>query len=243
MAAGCLLRDVDPRLVRMAARRQKQNGADDYESVAADVDGADVDRRGDHADPALAPSPHRAQRVAPDLGCRYDGIQPGRPVHAEHEDRRELAHVGHRRRHLRLHVHRPEALPDRRPLRILRLPLHQRTHRLAPQLTRVCLIGPECTGKTTLAEELSRHFRAPWVPEFAREYAERVARELTADDVEPIAQGELALIDAALNLGVGSRGWGVGDESESPHTPPPTPPPPLLTLDTDLISPVVSARH
>jgi NadR type nicotinamide-nucleotide adenylyltransferase len=84
--------------------------------------------------------------------------------------------------------------------------------------TRVCLIGPECTGKTTLAEELSVHFGAPWVPEFAREYAERVGRELTADDVEPIARGQMALEDAASDDG-------------------------LVILDTDLISTVVYARH
>jgi NadR type nicotinamide-nucleotide adenylyltransferase len=110
---------------------------------------------------------------------------------------------------------------------------------LAPQLTRVCLIGPECTGKTTLAEELAIHFGATWVPEFAREYAQRVGRLLTFDDVEPIARGQMALEDA----GVGSREWGVGDEAESSHTPLPTPHSPILILDTDLISTFVYSRH
>jgi NadR type nicotinamide-nucleotide adenylyltransferase len=99
---------------------------------------------------------------------------------------------------------------------------------LAPQRTRVCLIGPECTGKTTLAADLAAHFGAPWVPEFAREYAERVGRELTADDVEPIARGQMALEDE----GVGSGEWGVGDRAS-----------PFLILDTDLISTIVYARH
>jgi len=114
---------------------------------------------------------------------------------------------------------------------------------LAPLRLRVCLIGPECTGKTTLAAQLSAHFGVPWVPEFAREYAERVARELTVDDVEPIARGQMALEDAALNSGVGSGGWGVGDDAQSSHSPLPTPYSPFLILDTDLISTVVYARH
>jgi NadR type nicotinamide-nucleotide adenylyltransferase len=88
---------------------------------------------------------------------------------------------------------------------------------LAPLRLRVCLIGPECTGKTTLAERLATHFDAPWVPEFAREYALRAARALTVDDVERIARGQIALEDAA------------GDG--------------LVILDTDLISTVVYARH
>jgi NadR type nicotinamide-nucleotide adenylyltransferase len=102
---------------------------------------------------------------------------------------------------------------------------------LAPLRTRVCLIGPECTGKTTLAEELAAHFDAPWVPEFAREYAARVARELTADDVEPIARGQMAIEDAW------ERGRPARNAGETPALPG------LLILDTDLISTVVYARH
>ena len=113
---------------------------------------------------------------------------------------------------------------------------------MAPLRTRVCLIGPECTGKTTLAEELSVHFGAPMIPEFAREYAARVKRLLTFDDVEAIARGELALIDAALT-GVGSRESGVGEMGSSSDTRHPTPDTRLLILDTDLISTVVYSRH
>ena len=80
-------------------------------------------------------------------------------------------------------------------------------------LPRLCLIGPESTGKSELAAALSRHFNEPWTPEFAREYAELHA-ELSERDVEPIARGEIALLD---------RGGQI--------------------LDTDLISTVVYARH
>jgi NadR type nicotinamide-nucleotide adenylyltransferase len=99
---------------------------------------------------------------------------------------------------------------------------------LAPLRTRVCLIGPECTGKTTLAERLSVRFDAPWVPEFAREYAQRVARPLTVDDVEPIARGQMALMDGAINPTTDNR---------QPTTDS------FLILDTDLISTVVYSRH
>jgi NadR type nicotinamide-nucleotide adenylyltransferase len=99
---------------------------------------------------------------------------------------------------------------------------------LAPLRTRICLIGPECTGKTTLAESLAVHFDAPWVPEFAREYALRVARPLTVDDVEPIARGQMALEDSVANATTDNR---------QPITAS------LTILDTDLISTVVYARH
>ena len=58
---------------------------------------------------------------------------------------------------------------------------------------RVCLTGAESTGKSELAKELARHFAAPWVPEYAREYAERVNRELSYMDVMPIARGQVEL--------------------------------------------------
>ena len=42
---------------------------------------------------------------------------------------------------------------------------------------RVCLVGAESTGKTTLAEALAGHFGTVWVPEYGREYSERKLAE------------------------------------------------------------------
>ena len=99
--------------------------------------------------------------------------------------------------------------------------MRERAARLAPLGKRVCLIGPECTGKTTLAERLADHFGVAWVAEFAREYAQQVGRLLTADDIEPIARGQMTLENAARQLTTDN----------------------LLILDTDLISTVVYATH
>jgi HTH-type transcriptional repressor of NAD biosynthesis genes len=38
---------------------------------------------------------------------------------------------------------------------------------------RVCVVGAESTGKTTLAQDLAQHFDTVWVPEYGREYSER----------------------------------------------------------------------
>lgn len=88
---------------------------------------------------------------------------------------------------------------------------------MAPRALRICLIGPESTGKSQLAARAERELGATWVREYAREYAEARDTDLTAADVEPIARGEIANLDRA-----------AGDR---------------VVLDTDLISTVVYARH
>ena len=86
--------------------------------------------------------------------------------------------------------------------------------------TRLILIGPECTGKTTLARALAATAGALWVPEAARLFAEAAPAPLSAATVDPIARLAIALDDAAR----GSR----ADR---------------LVYDTDLVSTVVYARH
>jgi NadR type nicotinamide-nucleotide adenylyltransferase len=38
---------------------------------------------------------------------------------------------------------------------------------------RVCVLGAESTGTTTLAQDLAGHYRCTWVPEYGREYCEQ----------------------------------------------------------------------
>jgi len=91
-------------------------------------------------------------------------------------------------------------------------------------MKRVVVTGSECTGKTTLAGDLARHFGTVWVAEYARDYLDdKVATTglpLDASDVEPIARGQIAVED---------RGAAMAKD--------------LLVLDTDLVSTTVYARH
>jgi NadR type nicotinamide-nucleotide adenylyltransferase len=54
-------------------------------------------------------------------------------------------------------------------------------------IQKVAIIGPECTGKTTLAQKLAVHFSTIWVPEYARLYIEKLGRPYKYNDVEQIA--------------------------------------------------------
>ncbi len=65
-------------------------------------------------------------------------------------------------------------------------------------MQRIVLTGAECTGKTTLATALAGYYGEPWTSEFVRQYVAALDRELTSEDLAPIARGQLALEDQAL---------------------------------------------
>ncbi|MEP1087707.1 ATP-binding protein [Algoriphagus sp.] len=60
---------------------------------------------------------------------------------------------------------------------------------------RILILGPESTGKSTLAEDLANHFDEPWVPEYAREYLDELGREYRYEDLVKIGKGQIALED------------------------------------------------
>lgn len=56
---------------------------------------------------------------------------------------------------------------------------------------RIAILGPESTGKTELAKSLAEHFDAPWVPEYAREYIEKLTSPYTYEDICNIAHKQI----------------------------------------------------
>ena len=59
---------------------------------------------------------------------------------------------------------------------------------------KIAILGPESTGKSTLAEKLAKHFNTNFIPEFARLYLENFEGQYTENDVVEIAKGQFNLI-------------------------------------------------
>lgn len=68
-------------------------------------------------------------------------------------------------------------------------------------MIRLCFHGAESTGKSVLAEKLSRELDLPWVPEYGREYAEAHGTDFTMDDLLAIAAGHEQRVQAVSATG------------------------------------------
>lgn len=64
-------------------------------------------------------------------------------------------------------------------------------------LVKVVLFGPESTGKTTISQQLARHYNTVWVPEYARQYLQNKwnneRKTCEPHDLLPIAEGQIRL--------------------------------------------------
>lgn len=61
---------------------------------------------------------------------------------------------------------------------------------------RIAIIGAECTGKTTLAQDLAAHYNTVWVPEYVREFVDRKGDLPVLEDIPLIAQSQAEKEDA-----------------------------------------------
>lgn len=64
-------------------------------------------------------------------------------------------------------------------------------------MKKIVVIGPESTGKSTLCEQLAKHYQTAWCAEYAREYLLTHGSSYQYNDLLTIAKGQLALEEKA----------------------------------------------
>lgn len=100
-------------------------------------------------------------------------------------------------------------------------------------LKKIVAIGPECTGKSTLCEQLAEHYNTLWCPEYAREYLLAHGMNYTYDDLLTIARGQLVLEDEHTATSVKEPGIKKKSLLPEPHSPLTIHHSPLF-IDTDM---------
>ena len=58
-------------------------------------------------------------------------------------------------------------------------------------IKKIVIIGPESTGKSTLCEQLSAHYKTIWVKEYAREYLLANGTDYTFENLLDVAKGQI----------------------------------------------------
>lgn len=64
-------------------------------------------------------------------------------------------------------------------------------------MLKIAILGPESTGKSTLAKQLAGHFGTNYIPEYSREYLKDFEGKYQINDVVNIALGQQKWIDEA----------------------------------------------
>lgn len=79
-----------------------------------------------------------------------------------------------------------------------------------PPARRLCLLGGESAGKTTLAQALAAELGSVWVAEYGRERWLEIGGTFSLDELLHVGQEQVAREEAALPQ---ARGWLVCDTS------------------------------
>jgi NadR type nicotinamide-nucleotide adenylyltransferase len=73
--------------------------------------------------------------------------------------------------------------------------MEKRSGIVGQKIIRIVLTGPECTGKSTLAVQLAKHYNTLCVPEYAREYVDGLDRPYDYEDVVHIAEMQVRQLE------------------------------------------------
>lgn len=80
----------------------------------------------------------------------------------------------------------------------------------ADLVPRLCLLGGESSGKTTLAQALAERLQTTWVPEYGRERWEQIGGVLSVDELVHVAQVQ---VQREIDTAQTANGWLVCDTS------------------------------
>src|SRR6056297_316971 len=75
-------------------------------------------------------------------------------------------------------------------------------HKLKTTSKIIVITGAESTGKSVLTKWLANHFQVPFIPEFAREYVEKLNRDYNYSDVEFIAKKQISQLHEFQKAGL-----------------------------------------
>jgi len=64
----------------------------------------------------------------------------------------------------------------------------------------IVLTGPESTGKTFLSKGLAKFYNTVWIPEYAREYIDKLNRPYVFSDLENIARKQVMDYDTIKSI-------------------------------------------
>nr|WP_121269775.1 ATP-binding protein [Pedobacter schmidteae] len=67
-------------------------------------------------------------------------------------------------------------------------------------IKKIAIVGPESTGKSTITQQLARHYNTLWVPEYARYYCAALTAPCNLQDEINMFHGQVALEESILAI-------------------------------------------